>query len=375
VNHRERYIEALTFGRPDKIPFNPGGPRESTLERWYSEGLDKREEYRKVLYKTIGIDIPASKPYEDHGISFKMLPQFDETVLEHRNGHYIVQDWMGTVVEISDRYDVSYLRYAKDFVTRRYIKFPVETHADWERMKIRYDANSSERFPHDFKERCKILKDRDYPATITFSGPFWQLRDWCGLENLCIMMIEQPDFVEEMADFWGDFISSVLDKVLEEFCPDRVFVNEDMAYKAHSMISPAMTMKYLMPAYQKWIPKLKNKGCPIIEMDCDGYIDELLPIWIEAGFNCCSPVEVAAHNDIVEYRRLYGKKMAFQGGIDKRCIAKGGSAIENELQRIIPPLLKSGGFIPSCDHGVPHDISWNNFVEYSRLLARLTGWL
>jgi hypothetical protein len=30
------------------------------------------------------------------------------------------------------------------------------------------------------------------------------------------MMIEQPDFVAEMADFWGDFVSKVLDRVLEE---------------------------------------------------------------------------------------------------------------------------------------------------------------
>jgi uroporphyrinogen-III decarboxylase len=375
VNHRERYIEALTFGRPDKIPFQPGYPRESTLERWYSEGLDRGMDYRLALYNSIGIDMPGSQPYVDHGVSFKMVPQFPETVLEHKDGHYVVQDWMGTVVEISDRYDVSYLRYAKDFVTRKYIKFPVATQDDWEGMKKRYNPKTSERFPEDFSQRCKALKDRDYPVTLAFSGPFWQLRDWCGLETLCIMMIEQPEFVEEMAEFWGDFVSDMLDKVLEGFCPDRVFINEDMAYKAHSMISPAMTMKYLMPAYQKWIPKLKKQGCPIIEIDSDGYIGELIPIWIEAGFNCCSPVEVAAHNDIVEYRKLYGRKMAFQGGIDKRCIAKGGRTIENELQRVIPPLLQEGGFIPSCDHGVPHDISWSNFVEYSRLLARLTGWL
>lgn len=242
-------------------------------------------------------------------------------------------------------------------------------------MKKRYDVSSSERFPHDFEERCRVFKERDYPLTIAFSGLFWQLCDWCGLENLCIMMIEQPDFVAEMAGFQGDFVSGVLDKVLDGFCPDRVFVNEDMAYKTHSMISPAMTMKYLMPTYQTQIPKLKKKGCPIIEIDSDGYIGELIPIWIEAGFNCCSPAEVAAHNDIVEYRKLYGKKMAFQGGIDKRCIAKGGNVIENELRRIILPLLKQGGFIPSCDHGVPHDISWNNYIEYSGLLAKMTGWL
>lgn len=67
--------------------------------------------------------------------------------------------------------------------------------------------------------------------------------------------------------------------------------------------------------------------------------------------------------------------MAYRGGIDKRAIAKDGKEMENEVMRVVPPLLKDGGFIPGCDHGVPPDISWPNFIEYTRLLAKLTGWL
>jgi len=110
-------------------------------------------------------------------------------------------------------------------------------------------------------------------------------------------------------------------------------------------------------------------------MDSDGYIAELIPIWIEAGINCCDPIEVAAGNDIVEYRKTFGKKMAFVGGIDKRALAKGGEIMEEEVMRVVPPLLKEGGFIPGCDHGVPSDISWKDFLDYSRLLAKLCGWL
>jgi len=110
-------------------------------------------------------------------------------------------------------------------------------------------------------------------------------------------------------------------------------------------------------------------------MDSDGYVADLVPIWIEAGINCCCPMEVAAGNDIVEDRRRFGKAMAYHGGIDKRAIAKGGDVMRAEVMRVVPPLLKEGGFIPSCDHGVPPDISWPSFVEYARLLAELTGWL
>jgi len=67
--------------------------------------------------------------------------------------------------------------------------------------------------------------------------------------------------------------------------------------------------------------------------------------------------------------------MAFCGGIDKRALARGGEAMRDELNRVVPPLLATGGFIPGCDHGVPPDISWPNFIEYSRVLGRLCGWL
>jgi hypothetical protein len=113
----------------------------------------------------------------------------------------------------------------------------------------------------------------------------------------------------------------------------------------------------------------------LFSMDSDGYMAELMPLWIEAGFNCCFPVEVAAGNDIVAYRRQYGRQMAYLGGLDKRALATGGEAMRVEIMRVVPPLLEEGGFIPGCDHGVPPDVSWPNFVEYTRLLAQLAGWL
>jgi len=140
------------------------------------------------------------------------------------------------------------------------------------------------------------------------------------------------------------------------------------------MISPAMARRFLQPAYERWSAEIRTSGCEIIDMDSDGRVDELIPIWIESGINACDPIEAAAGNDIVAFRRQFGRKMAYKGGVDKRAIAKGGEAIEAELRRIAP-VVADGGYIPGCDHGVPPDISWPNFVHYARLLARLTGWL
>jgi uroporphyrinogen decarboxylase len=147
-----------------------------------------------------------------------------------------------------------------------------------------------------------------------------------------------------------------------------------MAYKGHSMVSPEMTRELLLPCWQRWGEIIRNAGVPVYAVDSDGFIEELIPIWLDAGINACDPIEVAAGNDIVKFRKMFGKNMAYRGGVDKREIAKGGYRIEAEIARILP-VIKDGGFIPGCDHGVPHDVSWPDFVHYTKLLAKATNWL
>ena len=139
------------------------------------------------------------------------------------------------------------------------------------------------------------------------------------------------------------------------------------------MISPAMTREFCMPSWKRWTALLTAAGVPLIDMDSDGFVGELIPLWIESGINVCDPIEVAALNDINEFRQQYGTRMAYRMGVDKRAMAKGGEVIRAELRRI-EPVIRSGGFIPGCDHGVPSDVSWPNFVDYCRLLAAQTGW-
>ncbi len=376
MNTRQRYIETLTFGTPDRIPFAPGNGRESTLKRWRTEGLPAGWHPLSYVKELLGIDTdeePRPKGVNLE-LDFRLRPMFEEKVLEHKNGHYVVQDWKGNICEIADNFDLTYLREAKDFVTRRWIKCPVESRDDWAALKPRYDVDAPGRFPDDFATRCAAMRDRNFPLTISVSGPFWQLREWCGFEGLCMLMLDDPDFVAEMAAFWTNFVTRMLDRILPHVVPDSFSVSEDMAYKAKSMISMDMARTFCMPSWRTWTEKVKRAGCPIVDVDSDGYIGELIPLWIESGVNVCDPIEVAAHCDIVAFRRQFGHAIAFRQGVDKRCIAAGGAELRNELRRI-EPIIRDGGYIPSCDHGVPHDVSWRNYVDYSRQLAELTGWL
>jgi uroporphyrinogen decarboxylase len=371
---REQYLKALLFENPERIPLLPGEPRESTLRAWREQGLPEGADYFQAMLAELGLP-SITQEFRTVAAPFKMIPTFEEKVLEHRDGHYLVQDWMGAITEISDTYDYTYIRSPKDFVTRKWHKFPVETRADWEGMKDRFQMDAPERFALDVVEAAGAPESRPFVVSIDFNGPFWQLREWCGLVNLCLLFADQPEFVREMIDFWQEFVSRALARLFSVVPVDRVRISEDMAYKGYSMISPAMVRQFLLPSYRRWVSEIRATGCSLIDIDSDGYIADLIPLWIEAGINACEPLEVAAGNDVLAYRQRHGRRMAYLGGIDKRAIAAGGEALETEVRRVGPPLLEAGGFIPGCDHGVPPDISWPNYLTYSRLLAQLCGWL
>ena len=377
MNERERFLAVLQFKKPHRVPFMPGDGRESTLAAWRQQGLPADvTDYHAYIREMLGLpdDVVSPEPRVDIGVDSRMIPQFEEKVLEERAETLVVQDWKGNICEISNRYGVQYLREPIDFVTRRWIRCPVETHADWDAMKLRYAIDALGRFPDDLAARADQLRDRTYPSGLVISGPFWQLREWLGFEGLCMRLLDEPEFVQEMIDFWEEFVATLLERIFEHYVPDLLTINEDMAYKEKPMIGPDMCRQFLLKCWRRWSGLCRDAGVPIYEVESDGRVGQLIPVWLEGGVNGNSPLEVAAGNDLPAYRQTYGERMAYRGGIDKRAMAKGGQVIRDEMERL-RPAIDAGGYIPGCDHGVPADVSWPNFVDYCRLLAEATGWL
>jgi hypothetical protein len=372
---RDRYVNTLLFKGTDRAPLVPGYGRESTHNRWYQEGLPKgTRNIAEYAYREAGGTLDWPEAGEDFYIDTKMIPTFEEKVIEKRTHTQIVQDWKGNICEIGLDFSVAHLREPIDFCTRSWIRCPVETRRDWNEMQKRYDSDYPARFPDDARKTGKRLADRKHPIVINISGPFWQLREWLGFERLCLLFHDDPGWIKEMIAFWEDFVIRLLCKLFTYLVPEHVHFSEDMAYKAHPMISPAMTREFLLPSWSRWSGTCHDAGVHVVGIDSDGDVSTLIPLMIDAGFDYVDPMEVAAGNDLPAYRKNYGRKVAFGGGIDKREIAKGGEHIVRELDRL-KPVIGSGGYIPSCDHAIPVDVGWAEFVHYVRTLAKATGWL
>ena len=75
---RQRYLEAMTFGRPGQIPVIPGNGRQSTRARWHADGLPQDvTRITKYAYEQAGgtMDWP-----EEDGV---VMMDVDEFLLSH----------------------------------------------------------------------------------------------------------------------------------------------------------------------------------------------------------------------------------------------------------------------------------------------------
>ncbi|MFP4343682.1 MAG: hypothetical protein ACLFU8_03210 [Anaerolineales bacterium] len=77
-------------------------------------------------------------------------------------------------------------------------------------------------------------------------------------------------------------------------------------------------------------------------------------------------------SDPVEYRERFGKALRMLGGFDKRILAGERDAIEREVHRLAP-LVEEGGYIPFCDHLVPPDVPFENYLFYLELARSVWG--
>jgi uroporphyrinogen decarboxylase len=138
------------------------------------------------------------------------------------------------------------------------------------------------------------------------------------------------------------------------------------------MVSPAMVREMMLPHYRRLTSFLRSHGIEHVILDTDGDCRPLIPVFLEGGITGLFPWEVTNGQDIVEVREQY-PRLQILGGIDKKALARGRAAIDQELEAKVPFMFRAGGFVATVDHGVSADISWENFCYYRERLADMLG--
>lgn len=350
MNSQERFLATLHYGDKDRFFQCEFGPYEETEKRWHKEGL--LGDYQWFHFG--GYDRMDRVP-----VYVGLMPSFEYEKLEETGDYEIYRDIDGVIKKK--------LRNVPPPAMPQYLEYLLKGRGQWPEFKKRLNPDSPGRFPLYWESIKKQYTKRDFPLGIRCGSLYGLLRNWMGVEGISLTVYDDPAFLEQAVTEMTDCILSVLEKALEGVQYDFAEFWEDMAYKTSSLINPQHYRKIFLPQYRRLTERLRLAGIDTIMLDSDGNVEELISCWLDVGINFIHPMEVAAGMDVVTLRKKFGKNLLMGGGMDKRILASDKVSIKKMVEEKIP-LMQEGGYIPGCDHMMPPDISWENYLYYRELL-------
>ena len=292
-------------------------------------------------------------------------PCFEEKVLEDRGDYELVQDFAGR--------HVLFFKARRNGFMPEYVEHPVKDMKTWEEnCKWRMNPNSTERYADLEKNMQNTIKRANEGCIVQqgLVGGYMYLRSLAGPEDLLYMFYDQPELIHDCMKTWFELADRVISEHQKYVTLDEIFFAEDICYKSGSLISPDMMREFLLPYYQQLIDNIKSRQLEksqhlFVQIDTDGNCYPVIDVYKEIGMDHMSPFEVASGCDVVEVGKKY-PDLRIRGGIDKRILAAGKEAIDREIDRIMPVMKKRGGYIPVCDHGVPEEVDFDDYMHYRK---------
>lgn len=341
-----------------------------SFERWKADGYLNDDDDLSELF---GYDEPG-KHFLGRlgGCEAAFSPCFEETVLEDRGGYELVLDFAGR--------SVLYFKGRRNGFMPEYVDHPVKDMLTWERdVKWRLDPAAPKRFAGFDKSMrwAKLQQANGLVICQNMVGGYMYLRSLIGPEGILYMVYDNPRLVHDCMKAWFELADAVIARHQEHVTLDEIFLSEDICYKSGPLISPDMMREFLFPYYNQLIANAKDRqkgkaGHLFIQIDTDGDCRPVIPVYREIGMDYISPMEAAAGCDVVAVRKQY-PELLLRGGIDKRILAQSKDNIDRELERILPFMREQGGYIPTCDHGVPEEVPFDNYLHYRRRFSEYAG--
>jgi uroporphyrinogen decarboxylase len=183
------------------------------------------------------------------------------------------------------------------------------------------------------------------------------------------MYYDDPRLIHDIQKTFTELWINIYTEILSEISVDCFFIWEDVSAGSGSMISPSLIREFMLPYYERLTDFLKARGIDLIIVDTDGDCFDLITLFLQGGINALMPIEVSCGMDLLKVRRHF-PTLRLMGGFPKYEIKYGKQRIDQMLGPTIDT-LKSGGYIPFCDHLIPPEIKWDDFRYYRTRLNNI----
>jgi hypothetical protein len=322
MNTRQRFLETLRFGNPDRVPYFEEGIRREVIKTWRKQGLARDAELAKMF----------------------ITDQREEIDLDV-DPHPWPARWPSSMGDLD--------AYARSL-----------------------DPNDHSRLPKDWKKQVRLGTARQHVLMLRVQRGFFLtmgVEGWQRFRELMVLIHDDPDFVRALMRIHGEFVAALADRLLKDVEIDAAVFSEPIGDNHGPLISPKMYADFVLSSYRPVLEVLRSHHVDVIILRTYANARLLVPVLLDHGLDCLWACEV--NTEAMDYRSLrkeFGRKVRLIGGIDLDVLREGKEAIRFEVEEKVPPLLEQGGYVPLLDGRLRVDIPFENYVYYRQLLEEIT---
>lgn len=321
-NSRSLFQETMCYGTPDRVVYFEEGIREGVLKSWHDQGLPQDADLSVMFHTDLREEI---------------RPELDP------------------------------IPYPETWPTSQ---------KDLTEFKRRLDPEDPRRLPKDWAKHILRIKEQDSVRMLRIHQGFFQamgVNDWGRFNELIYLLSDDPGFVRQAMMLQGNFAAGLAKRVLADLEVDAAIITEPIGGNHGSLISPKMYEEFVLASYEPVLNVLRKFGVEIIIMRTYANMRSLIPSILNWGINCLWACEVNIEAmDYIDLRRTFGQQLRLIGGIDLDVLRSGKEVIQREIERIVPPLIADGGYVPLADGRIREDVLFENYAYYRYILEQVT---
>jgi hypothetical protein len=362
-----RVITALDHREPDRVPagefFWTSFLRRARQERGLPAGFDP--------YRHWDLDMVVINPNMDPHLS-------GIRVITSREDLQVVETGFGATIEVHASCPMPMYR---DFACKSWEQIQqmwFDDPADTRRYTAAMDdqinsvGDALNLGLPPWLDRVKSYAD-DFCVFGSVCEPHEMLWRIIGTENALMKIAEEPARMARFIERIGDFCVGIARAQIAAAAGrlSGLYIWGDIAYVKGMFFSPDYWRSVYKPQLKRICDVIHGAGLKTIYHGC-GNASRVYEDMIEAGVDAYNPLEAKARLDVVELKRRYNGRWAFNGNIDVRVLATNDRA---QIRREVLTKLnaaKGGGYIFQSDHSVPDNVSFDSY-DYAIGLAREYG--
>lgn len=194
-----------------------------------------------------------------------------------------------------------------------------------------------------------------------------------GTENVLMKLGEDPARVARFIERLGDFLVGIVEGQIAAAKGklSGMYVWGDIAYDRGMFFSPDYWRDVYQPQLARICGAIHAAGLKAVYHGC-GNASAVFEDMIAAGVDAYNPLEAKAGLDVLDLKRHFGKRWAFNGNINVVVLATNDrDAVRREVLTKLNA-AKGGGYIVQSDHSIPENVAPETY-DYVVQLVREYG--